>query len=193
MDSLGGHGFTQSSGIAATSREQLEATITVQPSAQRAQVLSILREMPQLGPQKLYVDDKFLGITVIASPASNAWSDTAVELVIFQSSTLRAPGNSYMNMYSLVAVHGLGGHAANTWTNASTHFWPRDFLPKAFPDARVLSFGYESSIMSRSTAGIKDIAVQLLSSLSSYRDTKEVIIPITLSLLLADMALTVIL
>lgn len=38
---------------------------------------------------------------------------------------------------SIVAVHGLGGDAVNTWTHPkSKAFWLKDFLPQQMPDAR---------------------------------------------------------
>ncbi|KAK4241992.1 hypothetical protein C8A03DRAFT_11797, partial [Achaetomium macrosporum] len=64
----------------------------------------------------------------------------------------------------IVAVHGLGGHGANTWTCSKpiAHMWLRDFLPQKFPNARVMSFGYESRVLSRSTGGVQEAAEQLL-------------------------------
>lgn len=48
---------------------------------------------------------------------------------------------------SLVAVHGLGGHPIQTWTDPKTKkCWLKDeeFLPRDVPSARVLSFGYNA-------------------------------------------------
>jgi hypothetical protein len=32
-------------------------------------------------------------------------------------------------------------------------FWPRDLLPKDFPDARIYTFGYDSKLVSLSSTG----------------------------------------
>ena len=48
---------------------------------------------------------------------------------------------------SIVFVHGLGGDRVQTWTVGEERegvFWPRDLLPKDFPTARILSFGYNA-------------------------------------------------
>ncbi|OMP88505.1 Protein SERAC1, partial [Diplodia seriata] len=54
----------------------------------------------------------------------------------------------------IVFVHGLGGDKEGTWTWISSEksmyehervFWPRDLLPKDFPQARIISFGYDAS------------------------------------------------
>jgi hypothetical protein len=74
---------------------------------------------------------------------------------------------------SLVFVHGLGGHPVNTWTSVKAPlassgffgrfrsqperaeqssatnsskkvFWPKDLLPSAIPNVRVLVYGYDS-------------------------------------------------
>ena len=80
-----------------------------------------------------------------------------------------------MRVSSIVAVHGLGGHPYKTWTEGQK-LWLRDFLPKAVPDARVLTFGYNSSIAFGGTASrIDDFATTLLERLLQkrriYKDT----------------------
>jgi hypothetical protein len=50
---------------------------------------------------------------------------------------------------SIVAIHGLNGHATKTWSAISTGIcWlgHPDYLPKHIPNARVLAYGYNSSI-----------------------------------------------
>lgn len=47
----------------------------------------------------------------------------------------------------IVLVHGLMGHRKNTWTHANKTFWPEDLLPEDCPDARILSFGYDSKVV----------------------------------------------
>ena len=74
-------------------------------------------------------------------------------------------------------MHGIGGHAAATWTFSSkqtTNLWLRDFLPKNLERARIMTFGYESAVISRNTAELNDIATSLLHSLIAKRRSDEV-------------------
>lgn len=41
-------------------------------------------------------------------------------------------------------VHGLNGHWHDTWTSGNNVFWIKDLLPEFLPNARILSFGYDS-------------------------------------------------
>jgi hypothetical protein len=79
--------------------------------------------------------------------------------------------------YSIVAVHGLGGDATDTWTHPqSKAFWLRDFLPGQVPDARILTFGYNAAAaFSTSTAEVIDHAKSLLSGLVDKREETEVL------------------
>ncbi len=49
------------------------------------------------------------------------------------------------DLFSVVAVHGLGAHPDYTWTAGDVN-WLRDehMLPRAIPNSRILRFGYES-------------------------------------------------
>lgn len=56
---------------------------------------------------------------------------------------------------SIVCVHGLSGHRERSWTfrkDASTPedaiFWPGKLLPEYFPNARILTYGYDSNVPS---------------------------------------------
>ena len=44
----------------------------------------------------------------------------------------------------IVAVHGLGGHPYDTWTHDNGIMWLRDLLPQDIPNARVMTWGYDS-------------------------------------------------
>jgi hypothetical protein len=48
--------------------------------------------------------------------------------------------------------------------------WLRDFLPETIPQARILTFGYDADIKTKSVLGIMGFAENLLSSLSSIRN-----------------------
>lgn len=81
------------------------------------------------------------------------------------------------NEYSIVAVHGLGGDAWNTWTwtdHESTKMWLEDFLPAAVPNSRIMTFGYDSAVaFSKSVSGIEGFAKQLLYRLQFMRESKD--------------------
>lgn len=78
-----------------------------------------------------------------------------------------------------VALHGLNGHYSNTWTATSPVDgrqvnWLKDLLPGVFPNARVMSFGYNSIVQfSKGTAGISEFAEQLLEALMAWRTSPE--------------------
>jgi len=78
--------------------------------------------------------------------------------------------------FSIVAVHGLGDDAINTWTHPkSKAFWLQDFLPKQIPDARIMTFGYNAAVaFGQSTAEVIDHAKSLLASLVDKREELEV-------------------
>jgi hypothetical protein len=77
---------------------------------------------------------------------------------------------------SIVAVHGLGGDAIDTWTHPkSKAFWLKDFLPQQIADARIMTFGYNAAAaFGQSTADIIDHAKSLLTSLVDKREESEV-------------------
>ncbi|KAH0541380.1 hypothetical protein FGG08_004144 [Glutinoglossum americanum] len=77
---------------------------------------------------------------------------------------------------SIVAVHGLGGHAMNTWTHKSSKkMWLRDFLPETMPDARIMTFGYDARVLnSRNILGLLENAENLLADLWSHRSSADV-------------------
>jgi len=67
----------------------------------------------------------------------------------------------------IIAIHGINGHYAKTWTGVSTNGqqvnWLKDFLPNKIPPARIFSYGYNSAVQfSKSTGSIIDFADQLL-------------------------------
>ena len=70
---------------------------------------------------------------------------------------------------SIVAIHGLGGHPYKTWT-AGKALWLRDFLPSLIPEARILTYGYDSGIaFDKSASGISDFARDLLERIRMIR------------------------
>ncbi|KAL6796306.1 hypothetical protein GGI42DRAFT_345133 [Trichoderma sp. SZMC 28013] len=77
----------------------------------------------------------------------------------------------------IIAIHGLNGTREGTWTDRDTKInWlcHKDFLPKIIPNARVLSFGYNSkSYFNSGNPGVNDFASELLASISTSRKTPE--------------------
>lgn len=78
----------------------------------------------------------------------------------------------------IVAVHGLGGHWTETWTDTSDDrksMWLRDFLPSQLKEeadvrARVMSYGYDSTTaFSKSVSDIEDQTGVLLHALNVER------------------------
>ncbi|RYO56649.1 hypothetical protein AA0116_g8440 [Alternaria tenuissima] len=69
--------------------------------------------------------------------------DNGLGAVIFE------PSEPKKATVDIVFVHGLGGNRINTWTYApgtpEKVFWPKDHLPQICPEARILSFGYNSA------------------------------------------------
>ena len=79
--------------------------------------------------------------------------------------------SSVIPICDIVFVHGLGGHSRKTWTTPrSNTYWPRDFLPAGIPSARILTYGYDSSIASFATRiSVSAVAESLLESLAEQR------------------------
>ncbi|PVH83178.1 hypothetical protein DL98DRAFT_585890 [Cadophora sp. DSE1049] len=76
----------------------------------------------------------------------------------------------------VIAIHGLNGHYRKTWTAVSDSKtecnWLADLLPQKIPNARIMSYGYNSIVQfSKSTAGIGRFADGLLEDLMSWRRT----------------------
>jgi hypothetical protein len=85
-----------------------------------------------------------------------------------------------VNKFSIVAAHGLNSHPDQCWsakitkksdgaevTNKSV--WITDFLSRDFPQARVMTYGYNSDIRGSNKSSLRDIAEELLQELISER------------------------
>lgn len=87
--------------------------------------------------------------------------------------------DSAESFVDIVAVHGLGGHYEDTWTwkpaNANSDTpcnWLKDLLPVEIPNARIMSFRYNSAVApSHSIGDISTFAVQLVQLLRRERDS----------------------
>ncbi|KAF7116950.1 hypothetical protein CNMCM5793_005580 [Aspergillus hiratsukae] len=78
----------------------------------------------------------------------------------------------------IVAVHGLNEHPTTAWTAPETGtLWLKDLIPKHIPQARVLSFGYESSASLFDGLGFVDrvqsLATTLVAQLESDRSLAD--------------------
>ena len=73
-----------------------------------------------------------------------------------------------------MAVHGLGGDWERTWTDENGKLWLRDFLPSQLPNARIMSYGYNSqTVFSSAVTDIDDEAAMLLDRLDGEREQRE--------------------
>ncbi|MCJ1313277.1 hypothetical protein MMC25_006954, partial [Agyrium rufum] len=82
-----------------------------------------------------------------------------------------------------IFIHGWGGHAIGSFKSPSgLHLWPRDALPRHFPQLRVWTYGYESKLTEAdSVADVYEYAEtfrSLLRSLRWKRKTHKHSIPI---------------
>lgn len=71
-------------------------------------------------------------------------------------------------------MSGLAAHAFGSWKSPhqSHVMWLRDFLPVDFPDIRVFSWGYESSLEDpTATMTIASFSRQLLNAVRTARET----------------------
>jgi hypothetical protein len=70
-------------------------------------------------------------------------------------------------------VHGLTGGRKSTWTDKRTGtFWPKDLLKRDIPNARIITFGYDSKVVkfrSVSQNRVADHGRDLLIGLSRLR------------------------
>ena len=72
----------------------------------------------------------------------------------------------------LVFIHGLHGHKTRSWTYpGSLRSWPEALLPHDFPDARILSWGYNASVsrLTTSASFLTGHALDLLQKLTTLR------------------------
>lgn len=102
-------------------------------------------------------------------PTSNIIASAAIvpkqKIGLFELSTNECEKN-----IDVVAVHGLQGDAFKTWEHDNGSLWLRDFLPADIRTARIMTFGYDSTVaFSKSVARIEDKALELLNHLSAKR------------------------
>jgi hypothetical protein len=90
---------------------------------------------------------------------------------------------SYMQMLilglpcSVIAVTGLAGHAYGSWRSRETHqMWLKDFLPDEVQKIRILSYGYDSSLVGGKTGGSRllDYQRHFIQQLENARSSVQV-------------------
>lgn len=83
---------------------------------------------------------------------------------------------SYMTT-SIIAVHGLDGHAITTWTHDESRMMRLEtLLSVALPMSRIMSYGYDAKIYrSRSILHIMDNASDMLSRVQATRTSQTVV------------------
>jgi hypothetical protein len=71
--------------------------------------------------------------------------------------------DSELCILSMIAVTGLGGHAFGSWRSristvrpVDRPMWLRDFLPERFPNVRIMTYGYDSSLRNPNRANLTD-------------------------------------
>ncbi|KAF8536785.1 hypothetical protein BDD12DRAFT_849502, partial [Trichophaea hybrida] len=110
---------------------------------------------PSLEPEQVHSKDASIGVKVVYTPPDG------------------------ISVVDIVAVHGLKGDAYKTWTVPATEqrkkevFWLRDLLPAEVPNARILTYGYDSDpgkvFESASTNMVHHHATTLVSELHYFR------------------------
>ncbi|KAG4277747.1 hypothetical protein FPRO04_06990 [Fusarium proliferatum] len=78
-------------------------------------------------------------------------------------------------LVDIVGIHGLGGHPFKTWREKEgRHLWLRDSLPTHIPQSRIMSFGYDSTVLfGKSRSQIYDYAVDLANRLEIFRQSSK--------------------
>ncbi|KAI9859674.1 MAG: hypothetical protein M1813_006605 [Trichoglossum hirsutum] len=71
----------------------------------------------------------------------------------------------------IIAVPGLGSHAMGAFkAKGGNNIWLRDFLPKDIPTARILVYGYDTTITEKDVKhSITDLAIAFLDSIRAFR------------------------
>lgn len=77
---------------------------------------------------------------------------------------------------SIIAVHGLGSEFPSCWTEKESGImFLKEFLPKDFPQARILAFVYPSEPFSNPVhVHLKELGGRLLRSLAEDRDRASI-------------------
>lgn len=136
------------------------ATLTLRKGEHLKHAIQAVEDL-KTGKSALQVDTAFNGLTVLYSP-----SHPSIEYALLPEIKLM------LTCSSIVTIHGFGGHAFNSWTyDNGRHrvMWLKDFLPEDISGARILTYGYDSGIVTRTNESMDSIAQNLLVSIASLR------------------------
>ena len=163
-------------------------TITVS-GAKKESFISSIQGLPvssNTSQGQIEVDEKFYGLTTIAENEFHDFEYGNAPLLPHFTHCSR----SLLTITSVYLLHGLGGHAFNSWATdpinrdpSTVKCWPRDFLPEAFDSAglsaKVSTIGYNADVVRNVdvTATIKTAAEDLMSRLLSVRPQVRLLSP----------------
>jgi len=77
----------------------------------------------------------------------------------------------------VISITGLAGHAFGSWKHRETHqMWLKDLLPRDVKNIRIMSYGYDSSLLGQSKAESKLLDFQrlLIQDIENARSSVEV-------------------
>lgn len=85
----------------------------------------------------------------------------------------------FITPISIIALHGMNGHAFNSWEyrddSGYSFMWLRDYLPEHIPNARIVVYGYNANLVSDvSTGRIRTYAETFLERLLAFRKRNTV-------------------
>ncbi|KAL7789036.1 hypothetical protein V8C37DRAFT_387023 [Trichoderma ceciliae] len=128
------------------SERYVVATATFAKAPTLSELEKAIRREIGAGASRLKVDLDFLGLTPLVDPLQDAVVD-------------------------IIAVTGLAGHAFGSWKSKNNpDMWLRDFLPESIPNARILTYGYDTKLPgSQSEASILELSKRLLESIKTIR------------------------
>jgi hypothetical protein len=73
----------------------------------------------------------------------------------------------------VVFIHGLTGNSYDTWVSRGGVYWPTQLLARDFPDARIMTFGYDADVTRLlgpvSQNNVRDHAANLIADLAAIR------------------------
>ncbi|TEY28543.1 hypothetical protein BOTCAL_1016g00020 [Botryotinia calthae] len=76
-------------------------------------------------------------------------------------------------LVDIITIPGLGSHPIGSFKGKDS-VWIRDFLPQDLPSARILAYGYNTSILDRNAKqSISDLAKAFLSSVIAFRSVTK--------------------
>lgn len=70
--------------------------------------------------------------------------------------------------FDIVFVHGIAGHPIHTWESVDGSVWPQEWLPKYFPNARMLTVSHNTALTKWSVKSrpLEELARELVDKLA---------------------------